>query len=71
MQTLIRKQSLSLDDVKNLDCRRCSKNIVCTLYRGLTTLINNNWLGDEVKPFKPENAAILCKYFTAEIKENL
>ncbi len=71
MQVELRKQNLSPDNIKSLDCRKCNKNIVCTLYRGLTTLINNNWLGDETKPFKPENAAMICKYFVVELKENL
>lgn len=71
MQVTMRKQTLTPDDIKGLDCRKCNKVTVCTLYRGLGTLINNNWIGDEVKPFKPENTAMICKYFVAEMKENL
>jgi hypothetical protein len=59
-----------MDDIGRLNCKNCNRNVVCTLYRGLTTLIKNNWSPDS-SPFQPENAAIICKYFLSEIKENL
>jgi len=69
MQTEIKRQKL--EDSGILDCKKCNKCVVCTLYRGIGTLINNNWITEEVKPFKPENVAMICKYFSVEYKENL
>ena len=68
MQTEIKR--LKFGDSTTLDCRKCNKSVVCTLYRGLGTLINNNWQGD-AKPFQPENVAMICKHFSAEVEENL
>ena len=65
MQTLMRSRTLTSDDIKGLDCRKCNKCVVCTLYRGLVTLIGNNWQG-ESRPFQPENTAMICKHFVAE-----
>lgn len=68
IQTEIRK--LKFEDSKTLNCLNCNKSIVCTLHRGLNTLINSNWQG-EARPFLPENIAMICKHFQANIKENL
>jgi hypothetical protein len=70
MEQLIKNRTLKLSNSPNVaDCRMCNKNIVCTLYRGLNTLLGN-WEGD-AKPFQPENTAMICKYYSVEYKENL
>jgi hypothetical protein len=70
MQSLVRKRILATDDIDGLDCRKCNKSVVCTLYRGIGTLIGNNWQG-EAKPFQPHNTAMICKHFDAGFGENL
>ena len=72
MESIIKNRQIKLfnDNPELADCRKCSKNIVCTLYRGISTLIMNNWQGDSI-PFKPENVAMICKHYSIEFKENL
>lgn len=67
MEQLIRHRRIErTDNFENINCKNCSKNIVCTLYRGIQTLINNNWSGN-AKPFEPEIVGMICKHFTATI----
>jgi len=68
MQEVMKKYKM--EDPGKINCKNCTRNIVCTLYRGISTLIKNNW-SPEAEPFHPENTAMICKYFTAEVKENL
>ena len=45
-------------------CQNCNKVVVCSIYKGMSGLLEGNW-DEGVRPFEADALAQMCKEFLA------